>query len=77
MTSEAPETPKRTHGGGALLRGSRVIWPAGLQVMLGISAPTRWRWEKDGKLPARDVNFGGRTGWRAETIEAYLARDAR
>ena len=34
------------------------------------SAPTLWRWERDGKLPDRDVFVGGRAvGWKPETIE--------
>jgi predicted DNA-binding transcriptional regulator AlpA len=50
--------------------GTAVVWPAGLEQRYGISAPTRWRWERDGLLPARDVHIGGRTGWRPETLEA-------
>ena len=56
----------------APLSGSRVIWPKGLELQLGISAPTRWRWERAGKLPKRDVCIGGRKGWKPETIEAAL-----
>src|SRR5258708_5959384 len=54
----------------APLAGSAVIWPSGIEVRYNISAPTRWRWEKSGRLPARDVNVGGKTGWRPSTIEA-------
>jgi hypothetical protein len=54
----------------ALKRGTAVIWPAGVEERYGISAPTRWRWEKTGRLPARDVNLRGKSGWRPETIEA-------
>jgi predicted DNA-binding transcriptional regulator AlpA len=52
--------------------GTRVVWPAGLEEMFGISAPTRWRWERDKKLPPRDVHLGTRSGWRLETIERLL-----
>jgi hypothetical protein len=51
--------------------GTAVVWPAGLQVRLGISSITRWRWERDGKLPARDVFVDGvAIGWRPATLEA-------
>jgi hypothetical protein len=49
-------------------QGTAVIWPSGLQERYGISAMTRWRWEKRGLLPARDVSVGGKTGWRPETL---------
>jgi hypothetical protein len=48
--------------------GTVVVWPSGLEERYGISAPTRWRWEKRGLLPPRDVSVGGRTGWRPETL---------
>ena len=54
----------------ALKRGTHVIWSAGVEERYGISAPTRWRWERSGKLPPRDVRIGGREGWRPETLEA-------
>ena len=52
--------------------GKDVVWPTGLQERLGISAPTRWRWERDGKLPRRDVNIAGKTGWKPTTIAALV-----
>jgi predicted DNA-binding transcriptional regulator AlpA len=51
-----------------------VLWPAAVQSRYGITRPTRWRWERQGRLPARDVNVGGKTGWRRETIEAAEKR---
>lgn len=59
---------KRTRG--APLGGTDVIWNAGLEARYGISPPTRWRWERAGKLPPRDVHIGGRSGWKLATIEA-------
>lgn len=51
--------------------GTRVIYPRGLEIRYGISLSTRWRWEKAGRLPIRDVYVGGvAVGWRPETIEA-------
>jgi predicted DNA-binding transcriptional regulator AlpA len=50
--------------------GSVCVWPSGVEVRFGISAPTRWRWEKDGKLPRRDVFVGGvAVGWKPSTLE--------
>lgn len=51
-------------------KGSAVIWPGGVEERYDISTPTRWRWEREGKLPPRDVNVGGKTGWRPATLEA-------
>jgi hypothetical protein len=49
-------------------QGTAVVWPSGVEDRYDISAPTRWRWEKEGKLPARDVAIGGRSGWRPQTL---------
>ena len=48
--------------------GSRIVWPSGVERRYDISAVTRWRWERLGRLPRRDVTVGGRTGWRPETL---------
>lgn len=53
--------------------GTCVVWPKGAERRLGVSAMTRWRWERDRKLPARDVHIGGRSGWRVETFEKALS----
>jgi hypothetical protein len=51
--------------------GTAVIWPLGVQERYGISAVTRWRWERAGHLPPRDVFIGGKpAGWRPLTLEA-------
>jgi len=57
------------------MRGRSVVWPAGLEAELGISPVTRWRWERDGKLPARDVKVGDRDGWKPQTIATLLGSD--
>lgn len=59
---------RRTRG--APIRGDAVIWPRGLEQRYGISAITRWRWERAGRLPPRDVHIGGRSGWRPDTLTA-------
>lgn len=51
--------------------GSRVVWPSGVERRYDISAVTRWRWERAGKLPGRDVTIGGRTGWRPDTLNSH------
>ena len=61
-------TDRRTRG--APLVGTAVVWPKGCEERYGISAPTRWRWEKTGRLPPRDVDLKGKTGWRPSTLEA-------
>lgn len=61
----AQTKPKR-----APREGSAVVWPKGVEERYGISACTRWRWEREGKLPARDVSIGGKTGWKPSTLPA-------
>ncbi len=50
-------------------QGTVVVWPSGVEERYGISPPTRWRWEKDGKIPPRDVAIGDKTGWRPKTLD--------
>lgn len=50
--------------------GTKVVWPAGVERRYDISTVTRWRWERAGRLPPRDVRIGGRTGWKPETLNA-------
>jgi len=51
-------------------QGTGVTWPRGVEVRYGISATTRWRWERLGKLPPRDIDVGGKTGWRPSTLDS-------
>jgi predicted DNA-binding transcriptional regulator AlpA len=64
-----PRKPKQIRSG-----GTAVVYPRGVQEMLGISLPTRWRMEKQGRLPKRDF-FVNRVavGWRRATLEAAFA----
>jgi hypothetical protein len=58
--------------------GTAVVWPGGVESRYGISATTRWRWEKRGRLPPRDVFIGGEpAGWRPETLVAADRGDSR
>lgn len=51
--------------------GARCVWPRGVANRFGVTTVTVWRWERSGRLPARDVYLGGRAvGWRPETLEA-------
>ena len=51
-----------------------ILWPRDLEKHLAISAPTRWRWERAGKLPPRDAHVDGEAvGWLRSTIDAMLA----
>jgi predicted DNA-binding transcriptional regulator AlpA len=46
-----------------------VLKPRDVERLFDITAPTRWRWEKKGKLPPRDVILGGEPiGWRPATL---------
>jgi predicted DNA-binding transcriptional regulator AlpA len=56
--------------------GTAVIWAKGVEERYGVTAVTRWRWERAGKLPPRDVHIGGRSGWRPETLAAAESRAA-
>ena len=55
----------------APIAGDAVIWPAGVERRYGVSPVTRWRWERDGDLPKRDIHVGGRSGWRPETLALF------
>lgn len=39
---------------------------------LGVHTATVDRWEKAGTIPAK-VRIGGRVGWRAEAVQAFIA----
>jgi hypothetical protein len=50
--------------------GARIYWPKDLEVRYSISSVTRWTWERQKKLPPRDVHVGGKpVAWYIETIE--------
>lgn len=68
-TTTAPARAQRR----AKVSGARVIWARGIEVRYGISSVTRWRWERSGRLPPRDVHVGDQSGWRPETIERHEA----
>ncbi len=48
-----------------------VLRPMDVERRYNITAPTRWRWEKSGVLPKRDVFRGGKAwGWYETTLAA-------
>jgi predicted DNA-binding transcriptional regulator AlpA len=50
----------------------KVLRPSACERRYGVSAPTRWRWEKSGRLPPRDVQVGGKPwGWYESTLIAH------
>lgn len=52
--------------------GEEIIWPIGVEERYKISSPTRWRWERSGKLPPRDVRLGAdKSGWRKATLDSW------
>jgi predicted DNA-binding transcriptional regulator AlpA len=56
------------------LGGTGLITPRGLEERYGWSLATRWRAERDRRVPPRDVFIGGRAvGWKPETIAAAEA----
>jgi predicted DNA-binding transcriptional regulator AlpA len=66
MANHQAKQPKRTRSA-----GTACVWPSGIELRYDVSAPTRWRWEKLGLLPPRDVFIGGKAvGWKPETLDA-------
>jgi hypothetical protein len=62
----APKSPRE--------RGTACIWPRGIELMYGITPPTRRRWEGNRRLPPRDFYIAGQAvGWKPETIAAAQA----
>jgi predicted DNA-binding transcriptional regulator AlpA len=50
-----------------------ILWPRDVEAMLNVSSVTRWRMERDGRLPPRDAHVGSETvGWLKPTIERML-----
>lgn len=47
-----------------------------LQTMLGISDPSIYRWEREGKFPKRLQLGGNSVGWLLSEVEAWLAAKA-
>jgi hypothetical protein len=71
MNTHAVAEPHDRRLRAAPIKGTAVVWPAGVRERYGISAPTLWRWEKQGRLPPRDVYVGKKAvGWRPSTLEA-------
>lgn len=53
-----------------------IIRKSELLSMLGVSDPSIYRWERDGKFPKR-IQLGGHSvGWLLSEVEAWLAAKA-
>lgn len=50
----------------------RIIRPVELQDILGVTASTIWRMERDGRLPARIKISKRAVGWRESDIEEWI-----
>lgn len=65
----APASKRPQNG---LPDGDEIVWPNGVEKRYGISPPTRWRWERSGRLPPRDVHLGSdKSGWRKSTLDNW------
>lgn len=53
-------------------RKSSIIRKAELQSMLGISDPSIYRWEREGKFPKRLQLGGNSVGWLLSEVEAWI-----
>ncbi|MFT6420145.1 MAG: putative site-specific integrase-resolvase [Porticoccus sp.] len=43
--------------------------PKALEKALDISSTTRWRWERDGKIPAHDLEINGKPRYSAKRLQ--------
>lgn len=52
-----------------------IVWrPVDVETLLNVSAVTRWRMERDGRLPARDFFLDDKPiGWYPQTLTAAFA----
>src|SRR5436853_7172201 len=58
--------------------GTNVVYPRGVQEMLGIAPQTVWRMEKDQRLPPRDFFVRGvPVGWKPQTLAASFEEPAQ
>ena len=50
----------------------RILRPTELAQMLGVSMPTLWRWNREGKLPPKVTLGENSVGWKSTDIEAWI-----
>lgn len=58
----------------ASLSGTRVVRPGELAGRLGVSRVTLWRWEREGRLPAKRRIGPNVVGWLECEIDDWFAR---
>lgn len=51
---------------------SRLVSPAEMLTLLGVSSPTLWRMRRRGELPEPIRISAGRVGWREDVVAAWL-----
>lgn len=56
---------------------SRIIRPAQVARLLGISRATLYRWEASGRLAPRIILGPNTSGWREEDLAAFIAAAPR
>ena len=70
MTRRKPAAKQKRSPKRVRTVGTGCIAPRGIETRYDISPVSRWRWEKTGRLPPRDVFVGGiAIGWKPATIE--------
>lgn len=65
MTITEPQETKKT-----------IIRKQELQTMLGISDPSIYRWEREGKFPKRLQLGGNSVGWLLSEVEGWIQAKA-
>lgn len=55
-----------------MVKNDRIIRKTELLKMIGVSHPTIWRWERDGKFPKR-ISLGRNSiGWSQYEVQGWL-----
>jgi predicted DNA-binding transcriptional regulator AlpA len=55
-----------------LIEGPRLLSRAEVLELVGVSAPTLWLWQRQGRFP-RSKSLNGKVVWRSDVIERFVA----